>query len=173
MVISNSQNSDRISRVQGFTLVEILVVLFLITIMAGLVVISLPSFTTTQEFDEETARMELLLQMLQSEAVLDSSEYGFRTTREGYEFLGYNDGEQKWEPLVEKPFQPRRLPDTVRLDVKADSEELAFAGEEVPPVLILSSGEMTPFKMTFESRIDRTFKTLESDGYGELTWQED
>jgi hypothetical protein len=39
-------------------------------------------------------------------------------------------------------------------------------------VLLLSSGEMTPFELTI-ARGREQFRTLVSDGYGELQWQDE
>ena len=68
---------------RGFTLVEILVVVLLISVMAGLVVVNMPSFTQTADFDREARRLELLLQMARTEAVLDSIAFGFKSTDNG------------------------------------------------------------------------------------------
>lgn len=178
MPISDSRRSDRRHagadrRRQGFTLIEILVVLFLIGVMAGVVVVALPLFTTGRDFDEETRRMELLLEMLRSQAVLDSVEYGFVPTPEGYRFVRYDDSEQGWQTLEEAPFQPRKIAPTVTFRLTVESGPLSGSSSPArTSVLILSSGEMTPFSMTFGSKRDQRVRTLAADAYGELTWLE-
>lgn len=163
----NPMNGSR-----GLTLVETLVVLALIAIMAGVAVIALPPFTAGQDFDDERRRIELLFRMIRSEAVLDSEEYGFALTPDGYEFMRYDDGAQEWVTLSETPFQARAMPETVRLRLEAENDALSFGGEGAPSVLMLSSGEMTPFRMTFESTPDGAVKVFASDGYEEPAWLE-
>ena len=46
----------------GFTLIEILVVLFIVSLLTGLVVANLPGFVTTADFEEETQRLKFALE---------------------------------------------------------------------------------------------------------------
>lgn len=168
----NFSRRTRNQRTRGFTLVEILVVLMLITMLAGLVVVSMPSFTQSADFDQEARRLQLLLQMAKTEAVLDSVEYGFAANDEGYEFFLYSDAERKWI-RASSPLQARTLTDDIRLRVRTDSGSLRLAGSGIPPVLILSSGETTPFEIDLEYRPGRLVQTLTTDGYGDIVWASD
>ncbi|MBQ60638.1 MAG: type II secretion system protein GspH [Gammaproteobacteria bacterium] len=157
---------------QGFTLIEILVVLFIVSIMTGIAVVNMPAFLQTGDFDSETDRLKVVVEMLRDEAMVQASEYGFRPDRNSYQFYIYNDLQQSWELLAEKPFKGRRLPTEFEIEVKIEGHELQFGEEEAPPILILSSGEITPFELQIESRLDADqLRTLESDGYGSLVWQ--
>ena len=154
----------------GFTLIEILVVLLLITILTGVAVTQLPAIAQNSDFDTEARRLELLLNMAKNEALLESMEYGFGPTRDGYEFLRYDDMSQEWQQL-DAPFNPRKLPEDIRLTVRAESSDYGLEGENVPPVLLLSSGETTPVTMTLRSRRGSLERILESDGYSAFSWQ--
>lgn len=140
--------------------------------LAGLTVVNLPSFTQSADFDKEARRLELLLGMARTEAVLDSMEYGFAATDHGYRFFQYSDAEQKWI-RAPSPFHERELSEEIRIRVKADSEQLRLEGAGVPPVLILSSGETTPFSIDLEYRAGGTVKTLRTDGFGDISWDTD
>ncbi|MCZ6502657.1 MAG: type II secretion system minor pseudopilin GspH [Gammaproteobacteria bacterium] len=158
--------------VRGFTLVEILVVLFIVSIMTGMVVINLPRFTQTGDFDTEANRLKVVLEMLREEALTQANEYGLRPERRGYQFYIYNERQQVWELLQEQPFAARKLPAGVHLSVRVEGNELQFGEEDAPPILILSSGEITPFELNIESDMDDDLlRTLESDGYGAIVWQ--
>jgi len=154
---------------KGFTLIEILVVLLIVTILAGVTVARLPTFSRDAEFETETRRLQLLFCMARQESILDSTEFGFRLTDEGYKFLKYDDGSQSWGD-AESPFQERSLPDGLKLVIEADKDDFSSLGENLPPVLILSSGENTPFRLTLQSLSQQTSKTLTSEGYGEFVW---
>ncbi len=168
MRISSCQNSSYPN--QGFTLIEILVVLFIVTILAGLTVASLPGFVQNADFDTETRRLELLFDMARNEAMMDSSEYGFRRTDKGYEFLRFDDGSQQWEK-ASSPFHERTLSDDLRMTVRVREGGFRLLGENLPPVLILSSGETTPFEIILETRNDDVGYTFVSDGYGDFHWE--
>jgi general secretion pathway protein H len=135
---------------QGFTLIEILVVLLIVTVLAGITVPSLPGFVDTADYDLEARRLELLLNMARSEAVLDSAEFGFDLTDGGYEFLRYDESAQRWR-RQDSPYQARRLLNGLKLDLRVSNQGFNLRGESLPTVLILSSGETTPVTMTLES----------------------
>jgi general secretion pathway protein H len=156
---------------KGFTLIEILVVLLIITILAGVTIARLPAVSKNADFETETRRLELLFSMAHQESILDSTEFGFRLTDDGYKFLKFDDGSQSWTD-AENPFQERSLPDDLKLVIKADSDGFSLLGENLPPVLILSSGENTPFRLILQSRLQETSRTLMSEGYGEFVWDQ-
>lgn len=156
---------------KGFTVIEILVVLLIVTILAGVTIARLPTFSRNADFETETRRLQLLFNMAHQESVLDSTEFGFRLTDDGYKFLKFDDGSQNWKD-AESPFQKRSLPDELRLVVEADSKEFSFMGENLPPILIFSSGENTPFRLILQSRLQKASRTLMSEGYGEFVWDE-
>lgn len=158
--------------VRGFTLIEILVVLFIVSIMTGIAVVNLPRFTQTGDFDTETARLKVVLEMLREEALVQANEYGLRPRRNGYQFFIYNEMSEVWELLQERPFAARKLPASIHISVRVEGHELPFGEGDSPPILILSSGEITPFELTIESELDDDLqRTLESDGYGAIVWQ--
>ncbi|MBT4161755.1 MAG: prepilin-type N-terminal cleavage/methylation domain-containing protein [Gammaproteobacteria bacterium] len=155
----------------GFTLVEILVVLLIVTILVGVSVPRLPAMVGDADIDVEVRRLELLFNMARNEAMLDSMEFGFRRTQSGYEFLRYDDVTERWSTL-ESPYQERKLPDDIRLTVRADRGDFGLEGNGVPPVLILSSGEMTPVELIIESKGSAT-RTLTTDGYSPVSRSDD
>ena len=158
--------------VRGFTLIEILVVLLIVSIMTGVVLVNLPRFAQTDDFDTEANRLKVVLEMLRDEALVQANEYGLRPGRRGYEFYIYNERLQVWEVLAERPFTARTLPADVSLSVRVEGHELQFGEDDAPPILILSSGEITPFELRIESNLDdELLRTLESDGYGAIVWQ--
>lgn len=159
----------------GFTLVEILVVLFIVSIMSGLVVANLPSFTRTQDFDTEARRLEVLLDMAREHAVVQAVEMGFMVEDDGYSFYFYNEIEQAWEQMQESPFSVRALPETIRLSLEIQGEEFKLADDEDskgPKLLLLSSGETTPFELEIYQQPDLS-RILSSDGYSDIDWMID
>jgi general secretion pathway protein H len=158
---------------RGFTLIEILVVLFIVSIMTGIAVVNLPQFTQTRDFDTEADRLKVVLEMLRDEALVQANEYGFKPETNGYQFFIYDDLQQNWVILEERPFIERELQGKVRLSLTVEGDELNLGEEgEAPPVLILSSGEISPFELEIQSEIDHEIvRILECDGYGAISWR--
>jgi general secretion pathway protein H len=144
----------------------------MVSIMTGLTLVNLPQFTQTGDFDSEVDRLKVVLEMLRDESLIQANEYGFRPERDGYNFYIYDEIKQSWELLEEKPFASRELPDNIRLSLRVEGDDIEDDEQEAPPVLILSSGEITPFELEIKSYSDRNLaRTLESDGYGDIFWQ--
>lgn len=161
-------------RQSGFTLIEILVVLFIVAIMSGIVVAHLPRMARSGNLDTEARRLKELLAMAKQNALLEANEYGFKPEHTGYEFYVYDDLAQKWTPLTKRPFQKRQLPDGLVIEATVEDSQLKLKSENkhsAPPILILSSGETTPFHLTISMPSAGRSRTLVADGYGEFKWQ--
>lgn len=182
----------RPASVAGFTLLEILVVLFIVSIMSGVVVANLPSFAQSGDFDTETRRLKTLLDLARLESQVQAEEFGFNPSEQGYEFLVYDERNRSWQVSKEKPFTRRELAPEFSLRVRIEDSDLNISAppeatitttitttttsgaprKKPPPILILSSGEITPFEMTLTGR-DELSRTLVTDGIGDLHWQDE
>ena len=178
--MSDSWSPSRFNQAPGFTLVEILVVLIIVSVMSGIVVTSLPSSFQNSDFDEESLRLKTVIELIREESLTRASEYGLKTDKDNYSFFVYNEIEQNWTQLNTKPYAEHKLGYGILLKTSIEDNELILTDEEdeessvpnAPRILLLSSGEMTPFEITIALGRDKT-RTLVSDGYSELAWQDE
>ena len=172
---------------RGFTLVELLVVLVILGSLVGLAVLSTGIAGTSRELRSEAERLAGLIGVLVEEAVLDNREYGLRLERTRYQVVSFDEGTATW---VAKPRSEHVLPEWAQLSYELDGEPLRLAGpggsSEVsddngddeedeaekaeaarqPQLLILSSGELSPFRLQLEERRkDGVRLQLASDGF--------
>lgn len=155
----------------GFTLIELLVVLVILGSLIGLAVFSTGIAGPARELRSEAERLGGLIGVLVDEAVLDNREYGLSFTRDGYRVLRYDPQRGEWQALDR---QTHRLPEwaevTLEVEGEVEGEALTLGGEasaDAPQLLILSSGEMTPFRLRLaERRRDGLRLQLSSDGFG-------
>lgn len=112
-----------ISREAGFTLVELMMVIFVVGIMAGLVVMTVGG-NSARELKKDATRIQQLLVMAQDEATFSGREIGFfiDSQQKSYGFLFFDDKQLTWEPLQKEAFMPRELPDGVQLSLAVDGE---------------------------------------------------
>ena len=154
-------------RSAGFTLLELMVVLVLIGIIFSFAVLSLGGDSIADLMEQESRRLATLLELAGDEAVLRGEELAVNFTEDGYEFLVLLNN--NWQapdddPLLKAYKMPAEI--ELRLEVEGEPPELnnlagasdddKDAGEDdseslIPQVFILSSGEMTPFSVTFMS----------------------
>lgn len=156
----------------GFTLIELLVVLVILGSLLGLAVFSLGIAGPERELRNEAERLAGLIGVLAEEAVLDNQEYGLLLSRDAYQVLRYDALTQSWLALAE---QPHRLPGWAELSLELDGAALALPlpegqtpgeGALTPQLLLLSSGEISPFRLRLaERRADGLRLRLVSDGF--------
>lgn len=142
-------------RSRGFSLIELLVVVFIIGLFAGTAVLSLNVVGVDRELEREALRLQSLLDTLMDEAVLQTRDYGVLFTNSGYRFFVYDYQSLSWlEPVGDEFLRERRLTEPLAMtlfledrEVVLDSEyEPVFGQQPQPQVVLLASGEITPFE---------------------------
>ncbi|MGB4075689.1 type II secretion system minor pseudopilin GspH [Pseudomonas sp.] len=160
------------NQTRGFTLIELLVVLVILGSLIGIAVLGVGIAGPGRELHNEAERLAGLIGVLAEEAVLDNQEYGLLLSREAYQVLRYDSAKQGWQALSAKPHQ---LPGWAELSVELDGAALGLPAAEgekpakaalVPQLLLLSSGEISPFRLRLaERRADGLRLQLLSDGF--------
>lgn len=140
----------------GFTLLELMVVLVIIGIIFTFGMLSMGGDDVAELLEQEARRLELLVNLANDEAVMRGEELALHFTGTGYEFMLL--GPQGWAvPTDDNLLKAYELPDNVDLRLQLKGDPPVFPGKEddetavTPQVFILSSGEMTPFSVVFES----------------------
>jgi general secretion pathway protein H len=132
-------------RQTGFTLLEILVVLVLLGIILSVAVLSTGG-GKERELEQEVQRMVRLIQLAKEEAVLNRIELAVKFSPNAYEFLRQED--DNWLPYSDhRLFYPRNLGEEYELRLLQDGISVSLQEEDAGRILLLSSGEMTPFEL--------------------------
>lgn len=144
------------ARAAGFTLIEILVVIVILAIMAGMVLLSMGTLRPDDPTGTEARRIRALLELLAEEALIQGRDYGVEFFADGYRFLSWDPDTRLWTVIDdEEALRRRALPDGMRTVLAVDGREVVTqeGGRErpqdelVPQVAIFSSGEFTPFEL--------------------------
>jgi type II secretion system protein H len=111
------------NREAGFTLVELMMVIFVVGIMAGLVVMTVGG-NTSRELKKDANRIQQLLVMAQDEATFSGSEIGFYIDdqKKAYGFLMFDDRKLTWEPMKKEAFTSRDIPEGTQLELSIDGD---------------------------------------------------
>ncbi len=181
---------------RGFTLIEIMVVMVIIGIMALMIGLSVGNRSSEDRMEAEARRIQQLLQFASDEAQAKGLEIGLRYDQQAYQFLELSD-DGKWQVVRQGSLRPRRISAPMYLEMRVEQElvtpaaevglEPAFAASEddeddaakeddeaaeglEPQMLLLSSGEMTPFSLDVKLPDYEVYYRVSGDVLGRLTF---
>ena len=157
---------------RGFTLLEIMVVVAIIGIFVGVVVLSTDLVSDERRLEQEARRLDTIVSYAADEALLQTQDFGILICEDSYHFFVYSYDVEDWIPYDVRPFEPRRVGEDMLLALKLEDREIVLKteaeafdpqrSEELteqdlddlpdPQIVILSSGEVTPFQVEFKSR---------------------
>jgi general secretion pathway protein H len=137
-----------IRRHDGFTLIEMLVVIVIIGILAGTIMLGFSGRDREQNLRTEAERLAILIEMARSEAVQRNEEWGLAFGESTYRFLVFDPKRAAWIEQKGQTFHPRTVAEmafTVRVDALAIPG--AKTAKDAPAIIMFSSGEQTPFEV--------------------------
>ena len=178
---------------RGFTLLELLVVMVIIGVLATMVSLAVGGRAVDDRLQAESRRLEELFRLAADEAQAKGLEFGFRQTEDGFEFLTPDSQTGLWEVVSDGLFRPRQIPAPFVMQLRIDGRVIKpvksrppepDAGKEVdvlrpatraddarriePQILILSTGEMTPFTLDLRLPDAPSYFRVEGNELGEL-----
>ncbi len=153
-------------RRQGFTLIEIMVVITIVSIMFGAVVLAFPD-SSNDRLKEQGRRFAALITLAQDEAILQSQDLAVSMNGSGYSF--YRRFGEVWEAYSDKPFVARVLDGGIQAEVALEglSVDLPSSEKAKPQIIIYSNGEMTPF-FYYLTNQEKSKYNIEFDAAGNL-----
>ena len=188
---------QRLSRQSGFTLFEILVVVFIIAIISGTAVLSIGVLRDDREVQREADRAIAVFSILRDEAMLQGREFGVEFLTTGYRFVEYDVLGDRWADVpLDELLTTRTLPQGMEFELyvdgrgvklnyeptrfvqkeydEDDDSENSFGIEQYSPhVYVYSSGDMTPFELHIVQAADDTRIMFLVDVLGNTEYIED
>ena len=145
---------------RGFSLLELMIVVVIIGIFAGSILFSMRLDGEARVLEQEALRLRGLVSLLREEALMQNRDYGVAFTTSGYRFFVYDYLQFAWfPPPNDRLFVDHTLPKEQQLDLWLEDRELELDDEfqdspdednaPEPQLLVLSTGEITPFELDF------------------------
>lgn len=179
----------------GFTLLEMVVVILVVGILVTFAMLSIGNRPMEDKLENEARRMQAITQLAAEESEAKSVELGLRFSETGYRLLAVNDQTKLWEDYEKDGSLRRRvLAEPVHVSLRVDGRPIQLLPEQPPlteeqekkekdsfsptaaakkklepQVLLLSSGEMSPFALDLMAPGVGFLYRLEGDTLGRLT----
>jgi type II secretion system protein H len=153
----------------GISLVEILVVLMIAALVAGVVVMSAPPIRDGAQ--DESERFAARLSMAAEQAVTKGEMIGLKVVEDGYRFYRYRQGE--WRAMDASFEDHGAFPAEVGVEFKVSDDAKKNLQSEtkrdtedrpLPEIFFSPTGETTPFEIAFQERRARVSVTLDGAG---------
>ncbi len=153
-------------RARGFTLWELLVVVAIVGVTVSMLQLSIGLGDDTRDLKRVGKDLGKMFRLLTQEAVFENRHFAVSVLDNGFIVLEYADGE--WLETGDNFLQRIRLTETQRSvllieDLVVDTSPQT---QPKPHILILSSGEMTPFEWRIEDSLTDSGIVLEGNVLG-------
>ena len=178
-------------RCAGFTLIEILVTLAIITFIVSIAMLSTGIVGDDRDLKNEARRLSALLQMANDDATIQGRDFGLEIMRTGYRFVEYDPFLDQWFEIADDEFMRERnldegsefelILEERRVLLEDTAKEIESGGDEdeaeqnrdltddyLPHILVLSSGDTSPFELSIVRASDQAEVILRMTPGGEL-----
>lgn len=180
------------ARAAGFTLLEMVVVILITGILVTFAMLSIGNRPMEDKLENEARRLQAIIQLAAEESEARGVEIGLRFSRSGFRLLAIDEN-RRWDDYerqgalrrraVAEPLQLRLRVEGRPVELKAeDPKEVQDAKPKEdgelrptdkakaiePQILLLSSGEMTPFSLELIAPGLAYGYRLEGDLFGRL-----
>jgi len=172
---------------RGFTLIELLVVIAIAAILVTIVVISFNLVGDDRAVQKQVVKLSTLIDMASEEAQIQGRDYGLEFLQTGYRFVEYDPYLNVWnevigddllrarsldeDMVVELFLEDRRVLLQAKakdIEVDDDKPNRDLTDDYLPHVLIMASGDITPFRLDIVRLTDDLAVGLEIEFGGKL-----
>ena len=175
-----SLDGSRDPKVGGFTLIELLTVIAIVGIISAISIFTINTTNKNDDLIVDATRLTSLIELSREEAIMQSRDFGVEFIENGYQFLEYIPILETWTDLKnDHLFKQRKFPIGHQYELVIENKEIEIKNHNIntdqesskkllpskaPHILILSSGEISPFNLLIFTDNDHKIKVSASLG---------
>lgn len=146
---------------KGFTLLEILIVIVIISISINFAVLAFGDFGEKTKITHAAENFMHLISVVRKEAILADETMAIRINRDNYEVLKLNNN--SWQILKNSVYQKTTIPKGTIINL--------INNQQKPKnnfIIINAAGRVTPFRLTFSKNPNKIITAIICDSFGNL-----
>jgi prepilin-type N-terminal cleavage/methylation domain-containing protein len=153
---------------RGFTLWELLIVVAIVAITLSMMQFSMGLGDENRELKRVGKDLGKLFHLLNQEAVFESRNYAISVQEDGFIVLEYDGG--AWAPAGDSFFTRIKMTESQSSELIIEDQviDISSKTEPDPHILILSSGEMTPFEWRIQDQYSQNRIVLQGNILGRV-----
>ncbi len=171
----NARQGSKIN-VNGFTLIEILIVMVIISIVTS---VALLKFNRNENKRLASFANELTQTLLLAEeqAMLQPAVIGMSLNENSFQFSTYESREGKsktWRPLQDSVLRKYEISSDIQVNLEINHQFVSLSDDETiksPQIIFSINGEVTPFVITISKKGKQTRYKIIGEADGSITQQ--
>jgi len=148
----------------GYTLIEILIVVVIISITTAFAVLAFGDFGSSRRLLLSAEQFTSYLSLIQQQAILENKPFGLTIEKNAYQAYRFN-AQTTWQILSQPSvFHKQFFPSTAIVTLDASTPP-----QTTPQIIVLSSGDLTPFSLRLSTAKKEPIATIRGYFDGRIT----
>lgn len=150
---------------KGFTLIEILIVMVIISVVSGLAVLTITN-NQHKQLEEAAKKLKYLIVLAEQQAMLQPATIGIGMTKTSYQFFELKE-DNTWRIMNHSLLGSQSLPTNSQFHLKIHDKESPLTGK--PGIVISASGDLTPFIVSIGKKGNAPLYEVKGTSSGKIT----
>lgn len=162
-------------RSSGYTLIEVLVVIFIISIATSVTLLTIGK-NENREIETFAKELTQMVSLAEEQAMLQPRVLGIALNSNTIQFASFDKDKETqkstWLPLSDHVLHHYAVPDNIQISLHISGSQIALNGEPstTPQIIFSTNGDVTPFVMYVGKKGKKPAYAISADADGNVDY---